>query len=67
MNDVAVFLEHVDFLNRLDGLDVEFLERGLELLVVGAGGLVDFFLLAPGGAFAAIILSSSFLLLASFH
>ena len=37
MNHVSVFLEHVDLLNRLDRLDVEFLKRGLQLLVVGAG------------------------------
>lgn len=67
MDNVAVFFEHVDFLNGLDGLNVEFLKRGLELLVVGARGLVDFFLLAPRGAFAAIFLSSSDLSLVSFH
>ena len=37
MDDVAVLLEHVDLLNGLDGLDVELLQRRLELLVVGAG------------------------------
>lgn len=41
MNDVPVLLEHVHLLNGLDGLHIEFLERGLELLVVGAGALVD--------------------------
>lgn len=40
MDDVAVGLEHVDLLDGLDGLGVELLQVGLELLVivVGAGG-----------------------------
>lgn len=40
VDDVAVLLEHVDLLNGLDGLGVELLQGGLELLVVraGAGG-----------------------------
>ncbi len=25
VNDIAIFLEHVDLFNRLDGLDIEFL------------------------------------------
>ncbi len=29
MDDVSVFLEHVHLFYRLDGLHVEFLERGL--------------------------------------
>ena len=37
MDDVSVLLEHVYFLNGLDGLDVELLERGLQLLVIGPG------------------------------
>lgn len=41
MNDVAVALEHVDLLDGLDGLDVELLQGGLELLVVTARALVD--------------------------
>jgi hypothetical protein len=55
MNDVSVFLEHVDLLDRLDGLDVKLLERGLQLLVVGAGRLVDFLGLAARCAFASIL------------
>ena len=51
MNDVAIFLEHVDFFDCLDGLDVEFLERGLQLLVVGSGGFVDFLHFSARGAF----------------
>jgi hypothetical protein len=55
MNDVSVLLEHVDLLDRLDGLDVKFLERGLQLLVVGAGRLVDFLGLAARCAFASVM------------
>ena len=54
MNDVAVFLEHVDLLNGLDGLDVHLLQGGLELLVVGAGGLVDLLDLAAGSTLASV-------------
>jgi hypothetical protein len=40
VDDVAVGLEHVDLLDGLDGLGVELLQVGLELLVivVGTGG-----------------------------
>jgi hypothetical protein len=55
MNDVSIFLEHVDLFDRLDGLNVKFLERGLQLLVVGAGRLVDFLGLATRCAFASIV------------
>jgi hypothetical protein len=55
MNDISIFLEHVDLLDRLDGLNVKFLERGLHLLVVGAGRLVDFLVLAARCAFASIV------------
>ena len=55
MNDVSVFLEHIDFLDRLDGLDIEFLEGRLQLLVVGAGRLVDFLGLAAWCAFASVM------------
>lgn len=37
MDDVAVLLEHVDLLDALEGLDVQLLKGGLELLVVGTG------------------------------
>ena len=55
MDHVAVLFEHVDLLDRLDRLDVEFLERGLQLLVVCAGGLVDLFDFSPGSAFASVV------------
>lgn len=54
MDDITILFEHVDLLDGLDGLDVEFLERGLQFFVVGAGGLVDFLLLPSRGAFAAV-------------
>lgn len=36
VDDIPIFLEHVHFLDGLNGLDVHLLERGLELLVVDA-------------------------------
>jgi hypothetical protein len=56
VNDVAVALEHVDLLDCLDGLDIELLERCLQLLVVGAGALVDLLDLPARGAFASVFL-----------
>lgn len=52
VDDVAVFLEHVDLLNALDGLDVQLLESGLELLVIGAGVADDLLDLAAGSTLA---------------
>lgn len=54
VDDVAVALEHVDLLNRLDGLDVELLQGALELLVVGAGALVDLLDLPARGTLASV-------------
>jgi hypothetical protein len=56
VDDVAILLEHVDLLNSLDGLDVHLLESGLELLVVGGGGLVDALGLAAGGTLSSVML-----------
>ncbi len=36
VNDVTVFLEHVDFLDLRNGLHIEFLERRLQFLIVGS-------------------------------
>jgi hypothetical protein len=55
MDDISVFLEHIDLFDRLDGLDIEFLKRGLQLLVVGAGRLVDFLGLAARCPFASVV------------
>lgn len=38
VKDVAILLEHVDLLDALDRLDVELLQTGLDLPVVGCGG-----------------------------
>ena len=54
MDDVSVALEHVDLLDSLDGLDIELLERCLQLLVVGASSLVNLLNLAPRGTFASV-------------
>lgn len=54
VDDVAVALEHVDLLNRLDGLDVELLQGALELLVVTAGALVDLLDLSARSTLASI-------------
>jgi hypothetical protein len=54
VNDVSVALEHVDLLNGLDRLDVELLQRGLELLVVGTSGPVDLLDLPAGSTLSAI-------------
>jgi len=52
VNDIAVTLEHVHLLNCLNRLDVELLQRRLQLLVVGAGGFVDLLDLTPRSALA---------------
>lgn len=54
VDDVSVGLEHVDLLNGLDGLDVELLERALELLVVGTSALVNLLDLPSRGALATV-------------
>jgi hypothetical protein len=55
VDDVAVALEHVDLLDSLDGLDVELLKSGLELLVVGASVPLDLLDLPAGGALASVV------------
>ena len=40
MDDVSVSLEHVDLLDSLNGLDIELLERRLQLLVIHPRALV---------------------------
>lgn len=57
MDDVAVALEHVDLLDSLDGLYIKLLERGLKLLVVGAGALVDLLHLSAWSTLASVTLS----------
>lgn len=53
MDHVAVFLEHVDLLNRLDRLDIKLFERRLKLFVVGTCGFMDLFRLSSWGSLAA--------------
>ena len=50
MNHVAVRFEHVDFINGLNWLHVEFLERRLEPLVVTESGRSGLTLLASRAA-----------------
>ena len=52
MDDISVRLEHVDLLNRLDGLNIELLERCLQLLVVHACALMDLLDLSSRRAFS---------------
>jgi hypothetical protein len=54
VDNVAVLLEHVNLLNRLDGLHVHLLERRLELFVVGGRGLVDALGLAAGSSLSSV-------------
>jgi hypothetical protein len=54
VDDVSVALEHVDFLNGLDGLDIELLKGSLQLFVVGPRALVHLLDLPAGCAFASI-------------
>lgn len=51
MNYVAVFLEHVHLLNRLDGLHIEFFQRRLKLFVICSGRFMHFFHFSPRSAF----------------
>ena len=52
MDDIAVRFEHVHLLDRLDGLHIHLLQCRLQLLVIGAGALVDFLGLSPRRALA---------------
>lgn len=54
VDDIAVRLEHVDLLYRLDGLDVHLLQSSLQLPVVGAGRLVGLLDLSPWGTLASV-------------
>ena len=54
VDDVSVLLEHVNLLDGLDGLDVHLLQGRLQLLVVGAGRLVDLLDLAAGSTLASV-------------
>jgi len=55
VNHVSISLEHVDLLDALDRLHVDLLKRSLELLVVGAGCLVDLLDLASGRTLSTVM------------
>ena len=42
MQHVSIFPEHVDLLNTRDGLNIEFLQRALQLLVILGSGWLAF-------------------------
>lgn len=54
VDDVSVLLEHVDLLDALDRLDVQLLEGGLKLLVIGAGVADDLLDLAARSTLATV-------------
>jgi hypothetical protein len=54
MNDIAVLLEHVHFLDGLNWLNIELLERCLKLFVVCASALVDLLCFPSWCAFSSV-------------
>jgi len=52
VDDVAVGLKHVHLLNGLDGLNIELVQRSLELLAVSGSGELTFGQLVPSAAVA---------------
>lgn len=54
MDDVSVRLEHVDLLNGLDRLNIQLLERSLQLLVINSSGFVCLLDLSSWCALSAI-------------
>jgi len=48
MDNISVLFKHVYLLDGLNGLNVQLFERGLKLLVIGTGVLVDLLDLSPG-------------------
>jgi hypothetical protein len=60
VDDVSIGFEHVDLLNSLDRLDIELLQRRLQLLIVCALTLVDLLDLSSRCALSAIRDSSAF-------
>lgn len=59
VDNVAIFLEHVHFLNGLDRLHVHLLQCRLQLLVVGARALMDLFHLPARSSLSAEVVSQS--------
>ena len=60
MDDVSISLEHVDLLDSLDRLDIELLERRLQLLVVHTSALVDLLDLSSRCALSTVTHLSAF-------
>ena len=54
VDDIPVRLEHVDLLNCLDRLNIELLQRRLQLLVIHSGALVYLLDLSSWCAFSTI-------------
>src|SRR5437667_10311501 len=50
MNDLSVFFKHVDFLNSLNRLNIQFLQRALQFLVICTRTLVCLFHFSAGRA-----------------
>lgn len=59
MDDVAVGLEHVHLLDGLDGLNIDLLEGGLELLVIASGAGRRSLDLSAGSTLATISIQKS--------
>ena len=61
MDDVSISLKHVDLLNSLDWLNIELLERCLQLLVIHSRTLVDLLDLSSRCALSTVASLSAFL------
>jgi hypothetical protein len=61
VDDVSISLEHVDLLNSLNWLNIELLERCLQLLVIHSRALVDLLDLSSRCALSAVPRLSAFL------
>jgi len=53
MDDLTIFFKHVDFFNRLDGLNIQLLQGALQFLVIRTGALVCLFDFSTWGSFSA--------------
>ncbi len=54
MNHIAIFFEHVDLLNRLNGLDIELFQGSLQLFVVRTRRLVNLLHFSPRCTLASV-------------
>jgi hypothetical protein len=60
VDDISIGLEHVDLLNSLDRLNIELLERRLQLFVVHTSALVHLLDLSSRCALSAVASLSAF-------